>query len=575
MGRYAVFSLTAASLLALSLVACASGNTGTGGGGGGGAGVTSSATSTGGGAPTFCKPGETHACYDGPMGTQDVGACHGGASTCAMDGSAFGPCLGEQVPTPEVCDAAKVDEDCDGKVNDEGANCVCGDGFLSNAEECDDGNTLPNDGCDASCKIERVDEIALGNSHACAVLYDGRVKCWGLGSFGQLGLGDTMTRGDDPNEMGTSLPAVSLGTGRIGVHVSLGGAHSCALLDDKTMKCWGLDTDAQLGQGDLLARGDGPSEMGDALLPIKLGTGRTVTAIGTGAKHSCAVLDDGTLKCWGRNADGQLGLGDTVTRGKAISEMGDALPAVSLGVGRKAQAVAGGLSHTCALLTDGHVKCWGLNDAGQLGLGDKISHGNGVGAMGDNLPVVDLGTNRTASQIALGYSHSCALLDDSTVKCWGANGSGQLGQGDVQNRGDVPGQLGDALAPIDLGPGKKAIAIAAAGFYSCALLDDHTLKCWGYNANGELGQGDATTRGNDPNELGAQLLPIDLGAGVLTAGVATGTSSVCAVTTTGRAKCWGDNTWGELGVGDTLTRGDMPNQLGDFLAYTHLFGNMW
>ncbi|MET0285993.1 MAG: hypothetical protein ABW352_16035, partial [Polyangiales bacterium] len=136
--------------------------------------------------------------------------------------------------------------------------------------------------------------------------------------------------------------------------------------------------------------------------------------------------------------------GDVVHRGVTVEQMGDALPAVNLGAA--ARSVSAGTQHTCAILEGGSVKCWGLNDAGQLGIGSVVNAGDAVGALG----AVDLGTGRTAVALDLG-THSCALLDDGSVKCWGANTDGELGQGDTNPRGAAPGTMGDALLPVDLG----------------------------------------------------------------------------------------------------------------------------
>jgi alpha-tubulin suppressor-like RCC1 family protein len=130
--------------------------------------------------------------------------------------------------------------------------------------------------------------------------------------------------------------------------------------------------------------------------------------------------------------------------------MGDALPAVDLGPGRTATAVAAGFFHTCARLDDRRVKCWGNNGYGQLGLGDAVNRGDGPGEMGDALPAVDLGLGRTATAVAGGFGYTCALLDDRRLKCWGNNQFGQLGLGDSLNRGDAPGEMGDALPAVDL-----------------------------------------------------------------------------------------------------------------------------
>jgi E3 ubiquitin-protein ligase HERC3 len=147
----------------------------------------------------------------------------------------------------------------------------------------------------------------------------------------------------------------------------------------------------------------------------------------------------------------ELGLGDTSDRGDEPLEMGDDLPAVDLGTDRTARALAAGAEHTCALLDDGTVKCWGSNFVGQVGLGDIDHRGDGPLEMGDNLPAVDLGTGRTAQALAAGEYHTCALLDDGTVKCWGGNDYGELGLGDTNGRGDAPGEMGDALPAINLG----------------------------------------------------------------------------------------------------------------------------
>jgi E3 ubiquitin-protein ligase HERC3 len=130
--------------------------------------------------------------------------------------------------------------------------------------------------------------------------------------------------------MGDALPIVNLGAGRTARMVSAGGAHTCALLDDMTLKCWGSNGNGQLGVGDGRDRGDVPGSMGDALPAVKLGTGRTARSLVTGTANTCAILDDGGLKCWGAGNQGQLGTGGTLPLGLAPDQMGDALPFVVL-----------------------------------------------------------------------------------------------------------------------------------------------------------------------------------------------------------------------------------------------------
>ena len=241
----------------------------------------------------------------------------------------------------------------------------------------------------------------------------------------------------------------------ITIPTTAGFAHSCFMSDNGSVKCWGKNNLGQLGLGDTSNRGDNSSEMGDNLTAIDLGSGRTATAIAAGNHHTCAILDNATIKCWGSNASGQLGLGNTSNRGDNSSEMGDNLPSVDLGSGRTAKAIATGDSHTCAILDNASIKCWGSNASGQLGLGDDDNRGTESGEMGDSLTAVDLGSGITAKVIVAGGSHTCAILDNSSIKCWGANATGQLGLGNNDNRGDGSGEMGDILTAVDLGSGNR------------------------------------------------------------------------------------------------------------------------
>jgi cysteine-rich repeat protein len=191
---------------------------------------------------------------------------------CNSDGVPEGPCVDEQTPEEEVCDTGERDEDCDGEVNEEGLGCFCGDGYLSAGagETCDDGGTSDGDPCSPTCQVQTALEVVGGYIHTCALLNDGGVKCWGYNEYGQLGLGDTAHRGDSAGEMGDSLPAVSLGAGKSAVALAAGHAHTCARLNDDSVKCWGLNNYGQLGLGDNDPRGDNTGEMADALPTAKL-----------------------------------------------------------------------------------------------------------------------------------------------------------------------------------------------------------------------------------------------------------------------------------------------------------------
>ncbi len=411
--------------------------------------------------------------------------------------------------------------------------------------------------------------VSAGSNHSCAVLVGGLVKCWGENQYGQLGLGDTADRGDGPGEMGNSLPAVDLGAGRTASAVAAGGNHTCALLDDGSVKCWGLGGFGRLGLGDTANRGDGPGEMGDSLPAVSLGAGRSATAISVGSYHSCALLDNGTVKCWGANGYGRLGLGDTADRGDGPGEMGDSLPAVGLGAGRTAVAVDVGVSHSCVVLDNATVKCWGRNNAGQLGLADTNNRGDGPGEMGDGLPAVVLG-GRTAAAVSAGGDHTCVVLDTAGVKCWGENASGELGLGDTNDRGDVSGEMGTSLPTVSLGTGRTALGVSAGFAGTCVRLDDGSVKCWGANAAGQLGLGDVNNRGDGAGEMGNSLPAVDLGTGRTVSVVGLGSDHGCARLDDGSVRCWGAGTSGKLGQGDIANRGDGPGELGDALLAVDL-----
>ena len=352
--------------------------------------------------------------------------------------------------------------------------------------------------------------LTTGTKFTCAVLDNASVKCWGENANGQLGQGNTTELGSASSQMGDNLTAIDLGSGRTALAISVRTHHTCALLDNASVKCWGFNNQGQLGQGSTSNLGDAGSEMGDKLPAIDLGSGRTTTAISAGVYYTCALLDNSDVKCWGYNAYGQLGQESTSSLGDAGLEMGDNLPAIDLGSGRTALAISAGSAHACALLDNSAVKCWGFNTNGQLGQGSVDHLGDAGSEMGDNLPAIDLGSGRTALAISAGSAHTCAVLDNSAVKCWGYNNNGQLGQGSTSNLGDGSGEMGDNLTAIDLGSGRTALAISAGSTHTCALLDNSAFKCWGQNDKGQLGQGDATSLGDGSGEMGDNLTAIDL-----------------------------------------------------------------
>lgn len=418
--------------------------------------------------------------------------------------------------------------------------------------------------------VADTDSLSAGREFACAVVEGGTVKCWGRNDFGQLGVGDTRNRGIANNDMGNGLPAVMLGTGLAARVVRAGGRHACAILTSGKVKCWGNNADGQLGTGDSSNRGATAASMGDNLPFVNLGTGRWARELAVGMHHSCAVLDNNQVKCWGSGQSGALGLGNTTSRGTTAASMGDNLPAVSLGSGRTAKRISVGTRFSCAILDDNHLKCWGWNVSGQLGQGDTSARGDGPGEMSNSLFVVNLGPGRTAKMVSAGADFVCATLDDNQLKCWGNSAWGQLGRGSVQSIGDNPNEMA-VLAGIDLGAGRSALNVSAAGQAACALLDNLTVKCWGANFFGQLGLGDDEHRGNGANEMGSALPAVALGSGLRAWAVSKGTDFTCVLLSTRQLKCWGNHAMGQLGTGTAATAlGDGAGEMADALPFVNL-----
>ena len=408
-------------------------------------------------------------------------------------------------------------------------------------------------------------QLALGNEHGCALFGDHTVKCWGKNDHGQLGLGDTVERGAALGTMGAALPTVDLGEGRTAIAIAAGLDVTCAVLDTHELKCWGKNWFGELGLGDTASRGDQPGSMGDALPVVDLGPGARVDAVRVGNYHACALLHDGSVRCWGDATSS----GTASSHGDKPGTMGSALPAVALGTNRTAKRLSAAFNTTCAILDDDSTKCWGDNEAGELGLGDLVSRGDQPGTMGDALQAIDFGAPHRAVEVAPSSYSSCARLDDASVRCWG-NGA-DLGLGDAASHGGAPGTMGVKLPAVDLGTGRSALAVTAGARWACALLDDQQLKCWGYNSAGQLGQGDSKDRGALPLEMGDALPPIDLGAGTSVLAFEAGSFFGCAILATHAVKCWGLNLNGELGLGDTVSRGGAPGAMGDALPAVALW----
>ena len=403
--------------------------------------------------------------------------------------------------------------------------------------------------------------LDVGSHHACALLDDNGVRCWGFGANGRLGHGDTNTVGDD--ESPSTVRSVDFGPGRVAKAISAGEGHTCAVLDDGSVRCWGFGGDGRLGYGNQASIAD-PASAG----PVDLGAGRTATAISAGGGHTCAVLDDGSVRCWGYGGNGRLGynsrrnLGDDETPGS--------VGPVDLGPGRRAKAIAVGLGHSCALLHDDTIRCWGFGRDGRLGYGNT---NNDIGD--DETPAtagpVDLGTGRTATAISAGRDHTCAVLDNGMVRCWGYGGNGRLGYANTETIGDneSPGVAG----PVDLGESRSAEAISAGDDHTCTVLDDGNVRCWGYGSEGRLGYANTNDIGDDeaPGSAG----PVNLGAGRTAVAISAGARHTCARLDDSSVRCWGYGGNGRLAYCNQTTIGDdeVPGSAGPVALETGSVGS--
>jgi alpha-tubulin suppressor-like RCC1 family protein len=408
--------------------------------------------------------------------------------------------------------------------------------------------------------------LAAGQDHSCALFDTGQVKCWGSNASGQLGIGTSASRGQQPGEMGNNLPFINLGTGVLAEKIGAAESFTCALTTKKQVKCWGDAVGGTLGQGNGASIGTAPNQMGDNLKPIDFGVTPKIKNMFIGVFHNCVVFEDGRLKCWGYSDFGQLGYGDLNNRGDQPNEMGANLPFVDLGAGQKVVKMSGGYEHSCALFENGKIKCWGRSQFGQTGYGQSENIGDQPGEMGDKLPFVDLGTREKAVDLATGNNFSCALFENGKIKCWGQNDSGQLGLGDTASRGKAAGEMGETLSFVDLGPDQAAVSLYRGGLqFVCAKLINSSVKCWGSNISGQLGQDDNLNKGDETGETGEGLLPTYLGRHLEPDFLALGYNHTCALLSRfGKqegVKCWGSNSDGQLGVGDNQSRGDEPGEM--------------
>lgn len=422
----------------------------------------------------------------------------------------------------------------------------------------------------AAIQNARADKLIDIFSASCGLFESKRIRCWGMNESGQVGTGSTFSIGADAADFENGLPFVDLGENLSVIKVSIGKSHVCALLDDGHVKCWGSNAFGQLGYGDNANRGDHPNEMGENLPFIDFGNDVLIHDIASGSNHNCVLtVDRRKAFCFGNNSKGQLGIGTNKDVGSVPNEIGTNLKFATFGQDGIINSIHSGSAaqHTCVIVSDGRLQCWGDNTWFQLGYGDNRNRGDEENEMAENLPLIDLGNENKVVAVELGEGHTCVLLESKAVKCWGRNDFGQLGIGNIKPVGDNPQSMGNALQSIKWGNNMYATQIAVGDNFTCGLLNNNSVKCYGKNIDGSLGTGDSINRGVSQKTIGFVVQAIDLGYPLTKSKLSCHIGHCCVLFDDSRAKCWGRNSHGQLALGDTKHRGDDAKEMGVLLPF--------
>ena len=336
--------------------------------------------------------------------------------------------------------------------------------------------------------------------HSAVLLSDGSLRTFGRNGNGQLGTGDTASR----------LTPVQVASVMKNLQGSVAGGfyHTAVLMSDGTVRTFGRNVEGQLGVNDTTSR----------LTPVQVwGISSSATAVSCGGSFSAVLITDGTVRTFGQNAFGQLGVNDTTQRNT---------PVQVFGISSSATAVAGGRSFMAVLLADGTVRTFGRNNNGQLGVNDTATR---------QTPVQVFGISSSATAVACGNYHTAVLLADGTVRTFGRNSEGQLGVNDTTSR----------LTPVQVLNITSGTAVACGVFHTAVLLANGTVRTFGYNADGELGD----------NTTVNKLTPVQVfGISSSATAVACGSTNTAILLTDGTVRAFGFNNVGQLGVNDTTSR---------------------
>ena len=293
----------------------------------------------------------------------------------------------------------------------------------------------------------KVKAISSGYFHTCALTTKGAVKCWGYNGYGQLG-DNTTTNSPKPIAVAGLTKGVK--------SISSGYFHTCAITSKGAVKCWGYNLYGQLGDNSTT----------NSSTPVGVyGLTRGVKAISTGLYHSCALTSKGAAKCWGFNADGQLGDNTTTNSPK---------PVAVYGLTKSVRQISAGYLGTCAVTSKRAAKCWGFNGDGQLGNNTTTDSHKPTGVYGLGSGIASVKTS---------VSHTCALTTKGKVKCWGNNAYGELGDNSTTN----------SLKPLGAYNLDKSSTLSLGYLHTCVVTSKKAVKCWGYNEYGQLGDNTTTS----------------------------------------------------------------------------------
>lgn len=367
----------------------------------------------------------------------------------------------------------------------------------------DSGGPSPDGGSSTS----EILDLSVGEEHTCAVKQSGEIYCIGRNKYGQLGNGSAG---------GQTSTAVQVQGISSAVQVAAGANHTCAVLQDGTARCWGLNRDGQLGNG---STADDP-----VTSPVQVQGLSSVTDISAGG-NTCVVLQSGETRCWGQaGLEEQLG-----------PDQDDSATPVDVPTLPKASRVSVGQNHACAVLQTGEIHCWGSNEFGQLGSGEERQRGQ---------PSSTSKVKGISSAVAVSASklYTCARVEDGKLRCWGMKGP-WLGDG------SSTGETDDFETAVAVTGISSATFIGTgANHHACAALQDGTARCWGGNSSGELGDGSTDLR-SEPVQVSNLSSVQQIDGGI---------SHTCATVQSGPVYCWGSNNFGQLGLDESQTESTTP-----------------